>query len=107
MPSPKTKTKTLCGAARTRALRIDISANGLSIAEAARKHNVSNRYLYELVAKYKLPTNPSILPNSKLEGQIIRALVICGLRIENVARLYGQSPVNIRRLIQRIKTSTP
>jgi hypothetical protein len=76
---------------------------GKSVGETSRLTKKAPRSIYEYAERHQLPTNPTILPNSKREAQVLRALVATNINLKVVASLFKTVPINIKAVVDRVQ----
>jgi len=77
---------------------------GVPVSKVAKQVGLSRKRVYDFATREKLPYNPPIKPNGKVERRILEALA-AGFSRQEVGEMYNMAPVAIDILTERIKSS--
>tara|TARA_R100000655_G_scaffold86641_1_gene126731 strand:- start:2180 stop:2449 length:270 start_codon:yes stop_codon:yes gene_type:complete len=75
---------------------------GYSISQVAEELQESNKKLYALAKKNKLPYNAPIQEGGPKENRILR-LYKSGFSCSDIGRIFSQAPQNIKQILKRNK----
>jgi len=77
---------------------------GMPISKVAKQVGLSRKRVYDYAIKEKLPYNPPVQPNGKVERRILEALA-AGFSHAEVSEMYNMAPVVIDHIKSRLKSS--
>tara|TARA_R100000664_G_C2703906_1_gene103217 strand:+ start:85 stop:333 length:249 start_codon:yes stop_codon:yes gene_type:complete len=75
---------------------------GVSISKVAKQVGLSRKRVYDFAMREKLPYNPPVRPNGKVERRILEALA-AGFSHREVAEMYNLAPVVIDSIVSRFR----
>lgn len=78
---------------------------GHPVEEVASRLSCSVRWVNAVAQVRSLPRNLPILPHSKLEAQILRALIATRNNYQAVGALFSQSPSRLQALVSSLRAS--
>lgn len=75
---------------------------GVPISKVAKEVGLSRKRVYDYAIKEKLPYNPPVRPNGKVERRILEALA-AGYSHTEVGQMYNMAPVIISHVVSRFR----
>tara|TARA_R100000664_G_C2751102_1_gene138405 strand:+ start:505 stop:810 length:306 start_codon:yes stop_codon:yes gene_type:complete len=78
---------------------------GVPISKVAKEVGLSRKRVYDYAIREKLPYNPPVRPNGKVERRILEALA-AGFSHREVGEMYKMAPVIIDGVISRFRNGT-
>lgn len=76
---------------------------GTPISSVSKEVGVSRKRVYDFATREKLPFNPPIKPDGKIERRILEALA-AGFNHKEVGEMYNMAPVVIDHLKNRMRS---
>ena len=77
---------------------------GVPISQVAKRVGLSRKRVYDYAVREKLPYNPPVRRNGKVERRILESLA-AGFTHAQVGAMYNMAPVVIAEITSRFRTS--
>ena len=77
---------------------------GYTVAQVCKEVGITPKRVYVVAERWKLPTNPTIWPDSDDECSVAR-LAVAGWTSEKIGRLFNQAPASVDSILKRVRES--